>query len=75
MSVEARIARWTKAKRRFAGVAGRRDALRLRIPLREKSKAWPLADLIRVAAGHVEKHEATLREVLPAPKPRRAASA
>jgi hypothetical protein len=63
-SVETLIARWTKANRRLAGVASRRDAVRLRIPLREKSKQWPLADLLRVAAGHIGKHEAILRKVL-----------
>ncbi|MGA2182360.1 MAG: DinB family protein [Bryobacteraceae bacterium] len=63
-SVAALIARWTKANRQFAAVASKRSAAGLRIPLREKSKAWPLDDLIRLAAGHIEKHQAKLRKTL-----------
>jgi hypothetical protein len=59
--VEEPIARWTKANRRLGALAAKPEAVGLRIPLRAKSKAWPLADLIRIAAGHIEKHQAKLQ--------------
>ena len=58
--VEELIARWTKANRRLAKLAHQPGAADLRIPLSEKSKAWPLPVLIRLAAGHIEKHQKKL---------------
>ena len=60
--IEELLERWKRAHARFSGVARSHLASEIRIPLRVGAKAWPLADLIRLAAGHIRKHQTKLQK-------------
>lgn len=59
--IDRLLERWARAHARFSAIARSRPASQIRIPLRVGAKAWPLADLIRLAAGHIRKHQAKLQ--------------
>ena len=73
--VETLIERWDSAHKRFVHVAKMRNAHHLKFSLREKSKQWPMADIIRLAAGHIQNHQSDLRIALGVPKPRKSSAA
>ena len=60
--IDELLKRWTRAHARFSAVARSPRASEIRMPLRVGAKAWPLADLIRLAALHIRKHHAKLQK-------------
>jgi len=70
--IEELVARWTRAQQALASTASTRGAERLKFSLRKGSKEWPLCDLVRLAAGHIENHETKLHRSLGRPKLRSA---
>jgi hypothetical protein len=59
--IDELLKRWTRAHERFSAVARSHRASEIRMPLRVGGKAWPVADLIRIAAGHIRRHHAKLQ--------------
>lgn len=71
VSIEELAARWTKAQRALEHITTSAGGEGLKLRLRKGSKEWPLSVLVRLAARHIENHEAKLRKLLGRPKPRR----
>ena len=63
-SVEDLLACWATAQMKLLRISRRPEAVRLKFSLREGSKEWPFAVLMRLAAGHISNHEAKLRKAL-----------
>jgi len=60
--IQELLERWARAHASFSKVAHSQGASRIKMPLRVGAKAWPLADLIRLGAGHILRHQAKLQE-------------
>ncbi len=69
-SIEELVARWTRAHQALARTARTRRAGGLKFSLREGSREWPLSDLVRLAARHIQNHQTKLQKLLGMPKPR-----
>lgn len=77
MSVPANelLDRWVAAQIRLEHLSQKQGASRLKLCLREGSKEWPFFVLIRLAAGHVRRHEEKLTKLLGMARARRLATA
>jgi hypothetical protein len=60
--IDELLRRWTRAHTRFSAVARSPRASEIRMPLRVGARARPLADLIRLVARHIRKHQAKLQK-------------
>lgn len=67
--IEELITRWTRAHHALVRTARARRADRLKFSLRKGSKEWPLSDLVRLAARHIQNHQTKLRRSLRTRKP------
>ena len=69
------LGRWGVAHEELFRISRWRQATRLKFSLREGSKEWPFLVLMRLAAGHILRHEEKLRKMLDMKRVRKTALA
>jgi hypothetical protein len=70
-SMEELARRWSTAQKKLVWIAQKPQARHLKFCLREGSKVWPFFVLMRLAAGHISRHEEKLRKQLGVKKARK----
>ena len=58
------VSRWVNAQKSLARTAEMPGVGDFKIALSKSSKQWPLSELLRMATGHIQKHEMKLRKQL-----------
>jgi len=58
------IARWNRANRQLTALTSSPGGSRISISLGRNTRKWPLQVLLRLSAGHIQRHENKLRKKL-----------